>query len=313
MVCPMCLEDVKFREMHCPVCKQKTSTMYVDGYRRFPPVVVNAIGFRRHGKTVYFASLFYLLKQLAGVWPEFYTTPLTERAIDTISHNIGLLQDGALPDATPKNFPQPTVIRAKGMPRRMDRSLLFFDTAGECFERPSQLVQYAGFVRRARTAMFLVSVPDLQDPASEMDRLLDTYLIGMSEMRAETRAQNLCVVFTKADRLVPRLQQGWTDLLDYLVEGSIDGLKDMDGYMARMRRVSDRLLDFTQHDLRADEFLNAARSSFRNVDFSIISSLGADPRGGALSAQIVPRRVIDPLLWMIERSSTGWRRLLREG
>lgn len=36
--------------------------MYVEEYSKYPPVVVCAIGFRRHGKTIFFASLFYALK-----------------------------------------------------------------------------------------------------------------------------------------------------------------------------------------------------------------------------------------------------------
>lgn len=311
MLCPLCLNDVKFNSYQCPDCKQNADPMYVQGYGQYPPVVVNAIGFRQHGKTVYFAALFYLLKELAHVWDKFYATPLSEKAIETIKANVALLQSGTLPDATPKNFPQPTVVRVKGVPDQQSCSLLFYDTGGECFEKASNLVQYAKFVGRARTAMFLVSIPNLEDPAAEMDHLINSYLIGMAELKADISNQHLVVVYTKGDDLLGRFKGQWGDLLDYLIEGSIDRLADPARYIRRMGQVSNRLREFTSKELGADDFLHKVTDNFRSVSFSVISSLGAHPQGRTLSSQIVPRRVLDPLLWMMERSLPGWKQAMR--
>lgn len=322
MLCPFCLSHVQFAQTtasgpkksiyQCPECKEETPRSYVEKYGSHPPVVVSAVGFREHGKTVYFAALFYALKKLrlAHHWPKFFTMALNEESLNTVNENMALLEGGELPDSTPKNFPRPTMLRVTGVPVQPDGTLLCYDTGGESFEKASQLVQHAHFVSRARTAMLLVSVPNLKDPATEMHKLLNTYVIGMADLKTDTRNQHLVVVYTKADEMADRLD-GCGDLLHYLRQGSVDGLGNPGGYMGGLRRVSQQLQAFTGEKLGAHEFLNAARQSFRSVEFSVISALGARPSGRKLPSEILPRRIFDPLLWMMEKSLPGWRQIWR--
>lgn len=318
MLCPFCLADERIKQQKlpnslasayiCPNCNEQAPALYAQDNKKYPPVVISAIGFRQHGKTVYFASLFYTLKKLtlARDWPEFFTMSLNEDSLDTVYGNVRMLEGGTLPDSTPKNFPRPTMIRAEGIPMQPDCTLLFFDTGGECFERPTQLVQFAGFVRRAKAALLLISVPDLEDPRAGMQQLLNTYVVGMRELGARTDDQHLIVVYTKGDHLAARFAGGpWEDLRTYLVHGSVDDLARPDGYMERMHRVSDRLLAFTEQELHANEFINAAEANFKSVNFSVISALGAAPQGARLPVKIVPRRILDPVLWIMEKSFTG--------
>jgi hypothetical protein len=278
--------------------------LYAQDYRQYPPVVTSAIGFRQHGKTVYFASLFYTLKKLslARDWPDFFTMGLDEDSLDTVYGNAHLLEGGALPDSTPKNFPRPTMIRAEGMPMQPNSTLLFFDTGGECFEKPTQLVQFAGFVRRAKAVMLLISVADLPDVRAGMQQLLNTYVVGLRELGGRSEDQHLIVVFTKADQLAGRFKGRWAALRTYLIQGSVNDLARHEGYMERMRQVSDLLFDFSEQELHAHEFINAAQANFKSISFSIISALGTEPEGAQLSVQIVPRRILDPLLWVMEKT-----------
>jgi hypothetical protein len=313
MLCPFCLADVRFRPgpapgrlapiYLCPACREQAPALYVQGYRHAPPVVTSAVGFRQHGKTVYFAALFYALKKLGlpHIWSTFYTMALNEDSLDTVYENVRMLEEGVLPNSTPKNFPRPTMLRVEDVPllRRQDWTLLFYDTSGESFERPTQLVQFASFVRRARTAMLLISLTDLTDPAREMQRLLNTYVVGMGELGSDTRGQHLVVVYTKADRLparVPLWAQRWGDLHDYLLGSSIESLGRPRGYLRRLEHVSTRLGEFTDQELQAHEFSNAARAQFRSVSFAIVSALGAEPEEGRMAVQVVSRRILDPLL-----------------
>ena len=276
-------------------------------------MVVSAIGFRQHGKTVYFAALFYTLKKLslAHDWPDFFTMGLNEDSLDTVYSNAGMLHDGLLPDSTPKNFPRPTMIRVEGVPMHPNSTLLFFDTGGESFERPTQLVQFAGYVRRAKAVLLLISIPDMEDPRSEMQQLLNTYVVGMGELNGHTRDQHLVVVFTKADQLVSRFTGRWKPLYTYLVNGAVEALADADGYMEELAHISNQLRQFTEHDLQAHEFINTAESNFKSVSFCIISALGTQPDGARLAVEIIPRRILDPVLWVMERSFAGWGRSFR--
>jgi len=326
MLCPFCLDDVKFKREKsnhhlgliylCPTCNQQVPALYAQDYKQYPPVVISAVGFRQHGKTVYFATLFYTLKRLtlARDWSDFFTMGLNDDSLDTVYDNARMLDEGALPDSTPKNFPRPTMLRVAGMPMHRDCTLLCFDTGGECFERPTQLVQFAGFVKRAATAMLLVSVGDMRYPRQEMQKLLNTYIVGMGELGATTRDQHLVIVFTKADHLAARFSGQWQYLFDYLRQGSVESLADPEPYMARMREVSSRLRDFTARELSAHEFLNAAEAHFKSVEFCVVSALGAQPNGAQMLVNIVPRRILDPVLWVMEKSLSPspaqfWRRL----
>ncbi|MBN1220349.1 MAG: hypothetical protein JXM69_15575 [Anaerolineae bacterium] len=314
MLCPFCLAEVKFKRQKlagqpasiylCSHCNEQVPALYAQDYRQYPPVVVSAIGFRQHGKTVYFASLFYTLKKLtlARDWPEFFTMGLNEDSLDTVYGNAEMLGGGTLPDSTPKNFPRPTMVRAEGVPMQPNCTMLFFDTGGECFEKPTQLVQFAGFVRRAKAAMLLVSVPDLEDPRAEIQKLLNTYVVGMRELGGQTNDQHLVIVYTKADQLASRFTGRWQDLHSYLLQGSVEALAQPDGYMERMYQVSSRLFDFTEQELHAHEFINTAQAHFKSLNFSTISALGAGPIGARLPVAIVPRRILDPLLWIMEKS-----------
>jgi hypothetical protein len=323
MLCPFCLADVNLRPERpagrlapiylCPECREQAPALYVQGYRRYLPVVTSAVGFRQHGKTVYFAALFYALKKLGlpHLWSTFFTMALDEDSLDTVYENVRVLEEGVLPNSTPKNFPRPTMLRVAGIPllRRSNWTLLFYDTGGESFERPSQLVQFASFVRRARTAMLLISVTDMKDPAREMQRLLNTYVVGMGELGGDTQEQHLVVVYTKADRLparIPEWEQRWGDLHSYLLDGSIEALGRPHGYLRRLEHVSARLGEFTGQALQAYEFSNAARGHFRSVSFAIVSALGAEPEQGRMAVQVSSRRILDPLLLTMRNAQVRW-------
>jgi len=273
-------------------------------------VVANAIGFSGHGKTVYFAALFYALKKfrLSQHWQGFFTMALNEDSLDTVYENVAMLEDGKLPDTTPKVFPRPAILRVVSMPMQPNCTLLFYDTSGECFERPTELVQHAGFVRRARTAMFLISLSDLVDPEIDMHKLLNAYVVGMRELNANTKHQHLVVVYTKADEIF-ELLKGREELNDYIRRNSIDGLVHLQNYMREMYRISAHLREFTQHKLRANEFLNAADANFKSVSFCMVSALGAKPQGQQTLVQIVPRCIFEPMLWLMESSLPKWKKI----
>lgn len=321
MICPFCLNDVKFldptpndgrMDFICPGCKELIPTMYMKYYKKFAPVLLNAVGFRGHGKTVFFAALFYTLKKLpvAQCWKKFYTMALNEESLDTIFKNIDILTKGTLPDSTPKNFPRPTVIRLVDMPLKLDSTLLCYDTSGEAFKKATQLVQYASFVRYAKTTLFLLSINDLENPKIEMHELINTYIVGLTELGLTPKKQNLVIVFTKADEVSSFKDHEDPDIVEYLMHSSLEELSDLNIYFDKLIIMSKKLKNFTVEKLQAYEFLNAAENFFKTVNFCIVSSLGAKPEGSSLSVEITPRRIIDPLLWTILNAKTQRKNFL---
>lgn len=355
MICPLCLNKVfRFKRTNsegrlsyqCPrsECKGIVPRMFVEDYRIYPPAVLSAVGFSGHGKTVFLASLFNILEKMASILPRFSTLALDEESLDIVNQNREMLSQGELPESTPKNFPRPTIVRAGIVPKYGRRHLLFYDASGEAFERPTEMVQYASFVKHSETVMFLISLKDLETPKTAMHNLLQIYIQGIRKLGGYPQKQHLVVVYTKADELrewfgpensleaeekmpsprregtagiFPRrlkkrpMKWAWSDIWEYLVEDNLEETANLRKYLAQMKYISTRLREFTARELDVHNFLNLSQESFKSLEFSIISSLGAKPVGSQLPVSPTPRRVIDPLLWIIQKSIPSlWKRLL---
>jgi hypothetical protein len=298
------------RQYRCPECNQIIPAMYVKDYAEFPPAVASIIGFTGHGKTVFLSSLFHVLRheEILRWWPDFYTLALDEFSLQTVLGNMRDLDQGRLPARTPRNFPRPTLLRVANVPGLPPCTLCFYDQSGEVFKEPAQWDQYARFVLGADTVWFLVSLPELLEQGSNyaeaMDQLLNTYVIGVTEMGGDTRRQRLVVAYTKGDLLLPFLAH-WVDLQEHIQVNSYAALASVPDYLAALEGVSQRLEEFTRQGLGAQNFLNCARANFSSVQFNLLSSLGAKPDEARqrLQLKIAPRRVLDPLLMLLANVS----------
>ncbi|MCA9258282.1 MAG: hypothetical protein KDA61_03730 [Planctomycetales bacterium] len=329
MLCPYCLSDVEsFSELrdgagvhetvryHCPVCNERTPKLYVVDYDKYPNVIVDAVGFTSHGKSVFIGSLFYEMRntQRTSRWKGFYSMALDGGDMRTIDDIVGKLKSGELPEPTRQVFPRPTILRVEnlpGKPNNISCNLILYDVSGEAFEDAESLVAHAAFVKRSKTVMFLVSLPDLRldepDVAEGMTRLLNTYVLGMADLGGNTKDQDLVVVFTKADELQEELEESFGDVLNYVRTQKYDRGAP---FTKNLQRVSQRLREFTREQLRAPEFINFADERFRTVGYSIVSATGFEKgrmnedssSPAKLEMQIQPRCVMDALAWIIIRT-----------
>jgi len=315
MLCPFCLKENTIKKIEeggrsyyaCSEHAEPKIPIIYGENEKIPRDVISAIGFSGHGKSAYFASLFSSLDDLARVWPNFSTFPIDEKSLDTVHENVKLLKGGKLPSATPKNFPIPTIVQFSDMPKFKDRFLIFYDTGGESYERASRLIANANFVKRSQTAIFFMSLHDLEYNPQEMSRLLTVYIQGLTELGGNPKEQNLLIVLTKGDLLAPKLE-GRKEIWDYLVNGDVKNIQYsyINAQMAEMKKISKLLKDFLRHDIGSAGFVNLAEKNFRSVDVSIISALGSAPKGDQLDISATPKRIFDPILWVMNNSS-GWR------
>ena len=329
MLCPFCLGGVVFEQRSekrrngyvrtyfaCSQCEESVPRMYVDDYHRYPPVVVSSVGFTQHGKTVYFSSLFYLLRHLdlATRWPGFSTLCLNDDSLETVWQCVRGLREGHLPDATPKMFPSPTILRLEGFRGQRDCTLIMYDTAGESFRRPQQLVQYARFVERANTVLFFVSLPRLSKERDAVEdalyELLETYIVGVRELGAREKWQRLVVVFTMGDVIGEALGKDWSWFREALIAPR-PGDEVQSKHISTSGEISSRLCQFTCRALSAHNFHNLASGFFRETTYCLVSALGAPPTGdNSMATCVVPRRVLDPLVHVIRDRRTPGKRSL---
>ena len=316
MLCPFCLTNLKGPVNLCASCDHKLPSDYVRYHSgllaRFrPPAIVSVVGFSGHGKTVYLASLYYALQNvIPEAWDAFSRQGLTFESLKVLHDNLDRLKRGNLPDPTPHVFPEPNIDRLYKIPRFGDRTLLIYDTQGEAFDLISEesFQRFAGFVRHSPCVLFLISLSDMTERdgfedtvGDKMHQLLERYNVGMSAMGVRVPFQHLIVVYTKADSLLSGFDIPG-EIAKYLESSEVDTLADVGGYLQRMSHNSSLLRDFTRRKLKATVFLNNAKLHFKSSEFCAVSALGSNPTGLRLTERIAPRRVIDPLLWVLEKS-----------
>jgi hypothetical protein len=316
LMCPYCLaiskielkKDEKQQFFSCLQCSMRISSEYMN-YPDIHRDVVSAVGFRGHGKTVYFASLFNMMNDLANYWPGFYTLAADETSLDIVKNNSRMLKAGDLPVATPMNFPTPTIVKFSNMPKFGERFFLFYDTSGEAYARQSTVIQHASFVKRSNSVIFLISLDDLERDDQKMHELLSAYVQGLTDLKGDPKNQNLIVVFSKGDRLKTRLEN-YKEVWRYLEEGRLEMLGNgkMGRYIRKMNSISQDLKGYVKSELKETQFLNLADDRFKSIEFSIISALGTQPSGSRLDGLSIPKRIMDPLLWVIYKSKSRIQR-----
>jgi hypothetical protein len=151
-----------------------------------------------------------------------------------------------------------------------------------------------------------MSLPDLEYNTHQMHHLLAVYLQGLKDLGGNPKEQNLLVVLTKGDLLAPKLEKH-SEIWNYLVNGDTKNLQyaNLNSQLAEMKKISKSLKLFIRDDIGAIDFVNLGEKHFRAVDFCIISALGAAPKGDQLDISVTPKRIFDPILWVMN-NSTGW-------
>lgn len=318
ILCPRCLEDVNPYSLgpdeasralaapECPSCRQPIPGPYLAGYETAPPAVFGLIGRQAQGKTVFCGSLYITLDELLPrTWSGCHNLRLDEESLGAVKRIVSSIKAGQKPAPTAEVFQAPALIRLAGLPRFGDRTLVCFDTAGENLRDPGRLSRNAWFIKALHSVCLLVNPAEIEaaaaDPAADLHDLLNTYLQGLSLLGGESRRQHLIVVFTMGDEwaLRPDHPEG---LLPALRPTHEDDLRDLGAYVRRMSALSRELREFAASKLRALNFLRAAESRFRSVEFTVTSSSGASMRSDRVETAFQPCRVVDPLLWVLEKS-----------
>ncbi|GEM_PF-3376106 len=330
MICPYCAENVPSDVKRHQECKRNKDTDFPLYYLDFhskdderEPILLSVVGFGLHGKTVYLCSLFdFLDNGLTSIWHGFYNWVLDQESLTPLYMIREELRTGKLPERTTPVFPRPGIFRltkmphldkASKMPPLNDTTVLIYDPPGEAFENEKSIVDYASFVKRSSCVLFLIDITKLGNSVADgMAKLLETYMLGMRRMEAETKTQHLIVVYTKSDKMkssVPKFRrflQENTKLDNYISEPIPDSLSNPEKHLRNMVQISDLLEDFTETELRARKFLHMANDSFKSVSYTVISSLGASPEedknGKRMTVEISPKCVVDPLLFVLAKS-----------
>lgn len=305
----------------CPECGVEIPRDFVEK-KDIPRATVGLVGFPGHGKTVYITSLFYLLKYLRNQWDDYFLLSLDDNTHNVLHHHVPLFESSELPDATPSNFPSPSLIYFHNIPLYGDGFLCFYDTSGEVFEDTQRIPHQGRFVAHSDSVLFNVSINDCgKNWPDRMTELLNTYINAVyNRMHINTKKkQHLVVVLTKSDSLTNNNSAGSLsrDLADELTNaGSYDSYLINSEHRNMFERLKERseAVKYWLLQKECQAFVKIAEEYFNSVEYTLVSSTGSAPVGRRLAARLAPeapKMVLDPFLWVLEKNRhvSIWKKL----
>lgn len=320
--CPYCLKKVKPRKRIVEFTSALTYTCgnnecaaqlprdFVEN-KQAPKTNVGLVGFTGHGKTVYLTSLFYLLKFLPNVWEGFTWRCLDEQTLSTIYEHVSSFEETSqLPPGTSENFPKPSLIQFTNISSFKNYFISFYDTAGAVYEDVERITDKGRFVAFSEVVLFIISMINCNQEGelpNKMAELLNIYIRAVYDSLGVNlkKNQHLIVVLTKGDEIIESLPN---DLKNFLLGGTYEwyGNNNLNTKVLKeLKEKSNAIRLWLNREKQCSNFTNLAQENFKTVEYTLISSLGAAPVGNQLAAQlnpVDPKRVLDPFLWVLEKT-----------
>lgn len=307
VICPFCLTENRFsnRIDNCLNCKFELPVQYINNYQQALPFFVQLIGWTRVGKTVYLQSLTLMLKKMERFWGNHYVcSPLTESTREFMKNVRTYEVEGEMPIPNQVKLHDAYVMLLQGMERWGGRTLVTRDVAGENFLSLQFPLEYMPYLVHVPTTLMMISIPDLKaEKRLSVDDLMNSYVDTLARNKRNYKSANLkvIIVLSKADKFKNELPD---ELRDYL-EGDPFNIRVtknqfvdwnfMNEYMSRLYSTSGKIKEWFAQQPGGQMLINKAIREGLSLEFTLISSTGADPGPNAkMLVDINPLRVLDP-------------------
>lgn len=309
--CPYCLDHIWLFNGNCrctnPNCGRNLDFGYVWSYSSHPALFIPLIGMTNVGKTVYLQVLMLALRQINRLWKNSSCVPVDENTSEYLREVASRYDVSEMPKMTSVGVHYVYSLYLQGIDPWKDATLVFRDLSGEYYERLTFSDDVVAFLSKQATVFMMLKLSDVMKGTYQIDELLYNYvhtrLVHQGTMsRGPSR---MVVILSQADAV-----DCLPDRLNHYLRGdtvwsSLAGRLQprhsryfLQEYMRGVRDI-DRLIQlYLAHELAPITAL--ADNSNTELHFSIISSLGSQPRDGKLVGPIRPMRILDPLLWAFE-------------
>lgn len=305
-LCPFCAGQNSSNQLDvkCKYCQMQIPQRYIAYYGKAPCIFLNLIGDTMVGKSIYLQSLILLLRNMSIYWRDNYVcTPLTESSQYFVSEVEEFQQTGRMASPTQMSIQEAYIYLLMGMERWKNKLLVIRDVAGEVFNLDSYGwdLRYTPYFLFSPAILMMISLPDLRRGNRSLDTLFNTYLTTAQFHQNEgIKRQKVIIVLSKADIFYNTIP---AELKKYLQDDpftlntnsiyKIDSIW-MDTYMNYVRQVSEGIKNWLACRSDGRNLINLAKRFNIDLEFSLVSSLGSDPKDGVLPVSPTPRRVLDP-------------------
>jgi len=315
----------------CIKCKEAVQQIFCNEIKKEIPDVflsmkslpIALLGAKASGKSNYIGVLINeIKKKMAGpfncslgmtasqesktAYDEFYYRPLYEKGLPARATDGGT-------EVPPLIFP----LRFMNVKNKIINmtALTFYDTAGENLDDKEVMRKFNRYITNAHGIIMLLDplqVPgireklkangfnDLPEQNTDVSLVLDRVMVEIRSVKKNVKEQipiPLALVFTKIDVLEQYNVLPEASCLreesEHIRRGAFVR-PDLENTNLEMEDLLGNLLDNDGNDLIT--LIN----QFKQHSFFGVSSLGGNPTGGRIDSRgIRPRRVLDPLLWLL--------------
>ncbi len=320
VVCPDCKKSTYM--MLCPECHNRIpNDMVLNGGK-----IISIVGARSSGKSNYIAVLIEELRRnvnrLGRLGLEYKNVAeqselQTENRYKNDFYNP-LYNNSKCVDQTPVGDFRSRIpmIFTLTSPKGEALHLVFYDTAGENFDQTANIAENVKFLTKSDAILYLVDTENIDAVRKRLgkskadtgfDSILSALLGHFQEGNEEAKAmfsKPMAVVFSKIDYITSgdeRFQDcsiaGLKTNSPYLMTEGIN-LKEFEMNSKSIKSVLDRV--WKQPDF-INNIDNNWKDADKNVCFFGVSALGSAPKGTALTSELNPFRVLDPLVWILNK------------
>lgn len=314
------------RKKICPHCHNELPSLF----HQADSHIISVIGARDSGKTHYITVLINELLQKGHTldiqtvpqdvgedraqitskrYSEYYKKPLLGR-----KEQLGQTQQNAK-DLYPLIYQISSGQKQFGKTKAL--YLVFYDTAGENFNDKEELKKLANYLINSSGIIFLLDTfrisrinetltkkgvgitnvdTSFRDVFGQMHQLLQQF--GKIKLNAKSDVP-VALTFSKIDEVIN----------NNLLEDDIQEftLRKESSYL-RTRLYDDDEIKEIGNDMRSllaqwgeEGFIADVERSFSKTGYFGVSALGSTPIGGMLKGEVRPHRVMDPLLWILDK------------
>ena len=296
--CPHCRHDAYL--LHCPRC-----------FTRLPMGIserstIAVVGARSSGKTCYITCLLHQIQRELGRQTSLCANLLSNDDAGRAYHDTQwtrIFKELRLPDLTSKQEVPEGIylkmqfrLRARWLRKERQRRevpLLFPDAAGDLFESLKE-TYFQAYLRNASALILLIDPTPGGEDVLKQKACFDNLIAVVQRGSTGPSDKSLAVVVTKCDE--PGVFDPDEPPSNYPRQGA--------RYNRRQaRRLGSRVEHYINEGMRHPELVTTARSNFKRVEYFAVSALGETPSDdGKLTDPVCPRRVEEPLLWILN----GW-------
>lgn len=297
-LCPYCHNDLPYK------------------FGSVPLVNISLVGNTSVGKTVYMTELGNHIDNFISKETPLSSTPAgDETTFDILKDRISLLQDMILDANNTATYEKPFIFSVTDGFNTILLSV--YDMAGESSTRVDKL-GFEGLREQQiknSTGIFLLLEPmdyvDENENVNNADDQNDGPIKTLTDLDAsgllDKSSVKIAAIIAKSDKLYEELH-GKDKMYDIIFE---DSTRYDESDIAKINAAAGAYFEHAENgnytklrNLMKDRDKKGREITYNNLYFFAVSSLGADPEGGMIQYKHSPKRVLEPLLWVLKETTS---------